>query len=176
MKKLVHIYLWLQQRLPALMLASLACANSMCKMALPTSVYATYTRVVSPLRMKDAAGTPEVPAPAFHTQAGFLSPALSSTNKMLLSSPQRQPPHNGYKLTELVDSCLRGDERPVHMPPMPLFFLLFLFQTALPTSVHLTYTRAVSPLQPKDAAGTPEVPAPVFHTQAVFLSPALAPT
>ena len=66
MKKLVHIYLWLQQRLPALMLASLACANSMCKMALPTSVYATYTRAVSPLRMKDAAGTPEVPAPVLH--------------------------------------------------------------------------------------------------------------
>ena len=56
----------LQQRLPALMLASLACANSMCKMALPTSVYATYTRAVSPLRMKDAAGTPEVPAPVLH--------------------------------------------------------------------------------------------------------------
>ena len=48
------------------MLASLACANSMCKMALPTSVYATYTRAVSPLRMKDAAGTPEVPAPVLH--------------------------------------------------------------------------------------------------------------
>ncbi|CAL1149534.1 unnamed protein product [Cladocopium goreaui] len=25
----------------------------------------------------------------------------------------RQPPHKGYKLTELVDSFLRGDERPV---------------------------------------------------------------
>ena len=30
----------------------------------------------------------------------------------------RQPPHNGYKLTELVDSFLRGDERPENMPPM----------------------------------------------------------
>ena len=30
----------------------------------------------------------------------------------------RQPPHNGDKLTELVDSFLRGDERPENMPPM----------------------------------------------------------
>ena len=30
----------------------------------------------------------------------------------------RQPPHNGYKLTELVDSFLHGDERPENMPPL----------------------------------------------------------
>ena len=32
-------------------------------------------------------------------------------------------------------------------------------------SVHLLCTRAVSPLLAKDAAGTPEVPAPVVHRE-----------
>ena len=76
----------LQQRLPALMLASLACANSMCKMALPTSVYATCTRAVSPLRMKDAAGTPEVPAPVLHRGE------VKTTPKASVTPHQQQPP------------------------------------------------------------------------------------
>ena len=108
---------------------------------------------------------------------GHMVPGFDLTDMRLrfahrnVSHVFRQPPHNGYTLTELVHNFLRGDAK----QKKKLQQRLFLFQTALPTSVHLGYTRAVSPLPPKDAAGTPEVPAPVFHPT-VVLSPALPAT
>ena len=41
----------------------------------------------------------------------------------------RQPPHNGYKLTELVDSFLHGDERPENMPPLVAGLNICFFPT-----------------------------------------------